>query len=217
MKKLLFPLVLLLSLTGCQTKPELREDIREFIANFNIKDAMDAYKKGGYTSEVNETSDGKKLTTRIEMEFSILDSENPTYVEVTTSLIDDAETSKVEVEFVEKDDKFYLSTNGELKESSLEECAGLIQQFFYKKVELEGEYHTQGWYYGDLVKNVAPVMQQYVTIDQEHELYVLDYTVHGDNEYHQTYSVNKLGMLVENHVSAVSASLTRTTDVSVHN
>ena len=222
MKKFLFPFMILACLTGCQTKPDLRQDIKEFISNFNIKDAMDTYKKGGYVKEVNEISNGKKLTTRIEMEFNYLSSEHPTYVEVTTNYENDVQTSKVEVEFVELDEKFYLSTNGELSESSLEECGELIQKFFYKKVDLDGEYHTQGWYYGDLIRNVAPVMQSYITIDQEKELYILDYTakdvIEGvETETRQNYSVNKLGMLVENHVSATNENIKRTTDVVVHN
>ncbi len=222
MKKFLFPFVILVCLTGCQTKPDLRQDIKEFISKFNIKDAMDAYKKGGYVKEVNEISNGKKLTTRVEMEFNYLSSEHPTYVEVTTNYENDVQTSKVEVEFVELDEKFYLSTNGELSESSLAECGELIQKFFYKKVDLDGEYHTQGWYYGDLIRNVAPVMQSYITIDQEKELYILDYTakdvIEGvETETRQNYSVNKLGMLVENHVSATNENIKRTTDVVVHN
>ena len=221
MKKFLFPAIILIALSSCSTKPELREDIKEFVSNFSLKNAMDTYKKGGYLKEIEEIKEGKKTLERIEMEFSYLDSAHPTYTKTTTNYIDDIESSKEEVEFVVLEEKYYISTNGELKESSLEECSELIKCFFYEKTQIEGEYHTQGMYYGDYILQVAPVLQNYITIDKDKELYLYNYETEGIQEgekvtYEQHYSVNKLGMLVENHVYAESKNNSRKTDVIVH-
>lgn len=221
MKKFLFPVILLITLSSCSTKPELRSDIKEFISKFSLKEAMDTYKKGGYIKEIEEINGEKKTLERIEMEFSYLDAAHPSYTKTTTKFVDDVESSKEEVEFVEIESKYYVSTNGELKESSLEECSELIKNFFYEKTQIEGEYHTQGMYYGDYILQVAPMLQNYITIDQDQELYLYNYETEGIQEgekvtYEQHYSVNKMGMLVENHAHVQSKNNSRKTDVVVH-
>ncbi len=218
MKKFVLPLVMLAALTSCNAKPELRKDIKEFIANFSLKASMDAYVTGGYTSTKVTTEGGTKTTVITSLEYSRVDEQHPTYVEVTTIYVNDEESSKTEIKFVEVDGEYYLSTNGELKPSSLNECKKLITKFFYKKTELDGTYHIQGYYYGDYLKEVAPVLQQYVTIDQENELYVHEYNVVQQNtEYYQKYTVNKLGMLVENHNTVENDSKKVEQDIYVHN
>lgn len=221
MKKFLFPVILLITLSSCSTKPELRADIKEFISKFSLIEAMDTYKKGGYIKEIEEINGEKKTLERIEMEFSYLDAAHPSYTKTTTKFVDDVESSKEEVEFVEIESKYYVSTNGELKESSLEECSELIKNFFYEKTQIEGEYHTQGMYYGDYILQVAPMLQNYITIDQDQELYLYNYETEGIQEgekvtYEQHYSVNKMGMLVENHAHVQSKNNSRKTDVVVH-
>ena len=218
MKKFILPLVMLASLSSCHAKPELRKDIKEFIANFSLKAAMEAYKTGGYTNTKETTKGGIKTKVVITLEFSIVDEEHPTYVEVTTNYENDVETSKVEVEFVENDGEYYISTNGELKPSSLKECKKLITKFFYKKTELDGTYHIQGYYYGDYLREVAPALQQYVTIDQDNELYIHEYdVVQQDTDIYQKYTVNKLGMLVENHNTIENSDKKVQQDIYVHN
>ena len=218
MKKLLFPLIFLVSLSSCHSKPELRKDIKEFISNFSLQEALNEYKSGGYTLTKVEVEDGKETKTEISLEYSRVDENHPTYVEVTTISIDDVISSSVEVSFVEIEGEYYLSTNGELEPSSLKEINSMITQFFYKKVEIDGQYHTQGYYYGDYLIEVAPVLQRYVTIDSEKELYVMDYSVtEGTKIYSQNYSVNKLGMLVENHAYAEDEGTSKKTDIYVHN
>lgn len=221
MKKFLFPVILLAALSSCSTKPELRADIKEFISKFSLKEAMDTYKKGGYIKEIEEINGEKKTLERIEMEFSYLDAAHPSYTKTTTKFVDDVESSKEEVEFVEIESKYYVSTNGELKESSLKECSELIKNFFCEKTMIEGEYHVQGMYYGDYILQVAPMLQNYITIDQDQELYLYSYEIEGIQEgekvtYEQHYSVNKMGMLVENHAYAQSKNNSRKTDVVVH-
>ena len=224
MKKLILPLVSLFALTGCHVKPELRKDIKEFLEQFSLKAAMEQYRAGGYTSRVEKIDKEKKVTTveYIEMEFSYLDALHPSYYKKTTNYRDEKITKVEEVEFVEIEEKYYISTNGELKESSLSECSDLITKFFFTIVKLDGEYHTGGWYYGDYLKEVAAVFQSYVTIDQENELYIMDYSVKQTQsgvttDYHQTYSVNKFGMLAENHVLSTNETKSTQTDIYVHN
>lgn len=218
MKKLLFPLIFLVSLSSCHSKPELRKDIKEFISNFSLQEALNEYKSGGYTLTKVEVEDGKETKTEISLEYSKVDENHPTYVEVTTISIDEVVSSSVEVSFVEIEGEYYLSTNGELEPSSLKEINSMITEFFYKKVEIDGQYHTQGYYYGDYLIEVAPALQKYVTIDSEKELYVMDYSVtEGKKIYRQNYSVNKLGMLVENHAYAEGEGISKKTDIYVHN
>ena len=85
MKKILLPLLVVLTLTGCHTKPELRKDIADFISQFSLKESMDTYKSGGYTYLVEDNIEGKKSVIRIEMEFSYLDANHPTYSKITTN------------------------------------------------------------------------------------------------------------------------------------
>lgn len=218
MKKLLFFALAPLILTSCQTKPELREDIKKFISKFSLQVALEEYKSGGYISTKVENSEGKETKTTITLEYSRIDENHPSYVQVTTILEDDVLTSNVEVSFVEKDDNYYLSTNGELKLSSLAEVNGLITKFFYEKTMIDGQYHVQGYYYGDYLKEVAPVLQNYVTIDQENELYEMDYSVpKGDSTMSQNYVVNKFGMLVENHITIANETKSVVQDIYVHN
>ena len=220
MKKVVLLFIPLLSILACSTKPELREDIAKFISNFTISKAMDTYKEGGYSQVVEDIEGERKAKECIEVEFSYLDSLHPTYSKTTTNYVNDVQTSIEEIRFIEIEDKYYLSTNGELKESSLEECSNLIKEFFYKQTQVDGEYHTQGMYYGDYIKQVAPVLQKYITIDETKELYLFDYLVSEkrgelENIYEQHYRVNKLGMLLENHVNGYSETKSRTTDILV--
>ena len=218
MKKLLFLIILLVCLTSCHSKPELRKDIKDFISQFSLEASLNEYKKGGYTSTKVETEQGKETKTVISLEYSRVDENHPTYVEVTTISENDVVTSNVEVRFVEIEGQYYLSTNGELKSSSLKEVNNLITQFFYKKTELDGQYHTQGYYYGDYLKEVAPALQRYVTIDQANKLYKMEYTVEkSDYTMSQNYSVNKFGMLVENHNTIANDEKAVVQDIYVHN
>ena len=218
MKKVVLPLALLTLLTSCHAKPELRKDIKEFIAQFSLSEAMAEYKTGGYTSTKEITEGETKTKTVINLEYSIVDDEHPTYVEVTTIYENDVETSKKEVEFVINEEGYFISTNGELQASSLREYKRIITKFFYKQTQLDGTYHTQGFYYGDYLQEVAPSLQQYVTIDQDNQLYIHEYDVtEKSTHYYQKYSVNKWGMLVENHNTVQNSNKKVQQDIHVHN
>ena len=222
MKKAIFPLIILLTLTGCSDKPDLRKDISDFISHFSLSESMEAYKSGGYISTRVDTTGEKALKTVVELEYSRVDQDHPTYVEVTTNYEDDVETSKVEVRFVESEGSYYISTNGELKPSSLKECNNLITKFFYKEVGVDGNYHTQGFYYGDYLKVVAPVLQNWVTIDQQNELYIYDISVTKvidglETTVSENYSINKLGMAVENHNYVGNETGYIEQDIYIHN
>ena len=221
MKKFVLPLVLLATLTGCNIKPELRKDIADFIAQFTLQGAMDEYKTGGYISTTLETEAGSTEKEMIEMNFSLTDVSHPTDVETTTNYVNDEITKKVEIEVVEENEQFYISTNGTYEPTTIKEIGDLIIKFFYKHVDLDGQYHTQGFYYGDYLKEVAPMVQSRVTIDQDHELYLYEYsaTVKDDEmvaTMSQNYSVNKWGMLEENHITITSDDKSLIQDIIVH-
>ena len=217
MKKFLFPLLTLLVLTSCSSKPELREDIKQFISQFSLETAMNEYKSGGYTSTTVDTTEGKEVKTVITLEYSRVDENHPTYEMVTTVSENDVVTSNVEVRFAEIDDEYYLITNDESEKSSLKEVNGLITKFFYETEPVEG-YHERGQYYGDLLKETSYKYQSFITIDQENELYILKGTVKVSGvTQRQNYSVNKFGMLVENHSVTENDVRSVVQDIYVHN
>ena len=218
MKRVVFPLLIAALLTSCSGKPELRKEIAEFISNFSLSEAIAHYQSGGYIS-TKVSKDGENITkTVVEMEYTTTDPEHPTYVETTTNYENDVMVSTVEIRFIQNESGDYISTNGELKESSVEECGKLITKFFYKQVDIDGQYHTQGFYYGDYLKEVAAALQQYVTIDHDNELYIHDYSVRQNNtDISQKYIINKWGMMLENHMKMENEEKSLQQDIIVHN
>ena len=222
MKIRLFPLLTVALLTSCNVKPELRKDIKQFISNFSLANAVEHYKTGHAVS-TKETIEGNNSTKEVEeITYSCLDDVHPTYLKVVTNFENGVETSKDTLEFVEIEGQYYLLTNGVYEESSLKECTKLITSFFYKKVEVDGSYHTQGYYYGDYIREVAPVLQKYVTIDTVNELYNYEYSVTESKDGEtvnmaQKYSVDKWGMLVSNHVLTESSNKTIARSIYVNN
>lgn len=219
MKKFVFPVAILALLVGCSGKPELRKDIAQFIAKFSLEAALEQYKTGGYVS-TKISSEGEATAKEvIELEYTFTDINHPTYVETTTVYENDVVTSTNEIRFVQNDDGDYLSTNGELAPYSAKDVIEkLIVKFFYKQVDIDGTYHTQGFYYGDYLKEVAAALQQYVTIDQEKELYIHDYSVNERNtDISQKYIVNKWGMMEENHLLMENEDKSLRQDIIVHN
>ena len=99
--------------------------------------------------------------------------------------------------------------NDEQKEISATEVSNLFVQFFYTTTQNEGQYHSGGYYYGDYVADISPVLQDYVTIDQENQLYIYDYNFENAEKTikrGQRYTVNSLGMIVENHKYAQNST-----------
>lgn len=218
MKKHVLSFVALIALVGCSGKPELRKDIKEFISQFSLDDAVSEYVTGGYTS-TKVTTIGESVTTEVvEMSYSLADQDHPTYTKTTT-----VNGEATVVTFVENEEGCFISTNGVLEPSSINECKGLITKFFYTDVQVNGTYHVGGWFYGDYLKEAAPWLQNYVTIDQENQLYIMEYTKSFKDDYGvdttktQKYSVNRYGMLVENHDLNENANKTVKQDIYVHN
>ena len=217
MKKITL-LLLVASLVGCAGKPALRKDIAEFIKNFSLEAAIEQYQSGGYISTKIESKDGVTNKVEVEMEYTAEDPSHPTYQEITKTYENDELISTVTVEYIEDDTGCYISTNGVKESSSPEECGKLITKFFYKQVDIDGQYHTQGFYYGDYLKEVAAGLQQYVTIDQEYQLYIHNYSVTERNtNISQIYVVNRWGMLEENHYLMENEERMLRQDIFVHN
>ena len=196
--------LLTMSLLSSCAKKELRSDIKDFVASFSLSESMLAYKHAGYTSEKESFIDGVKTNENTTLNFNILDEENPEYHLKTITKTND-EDEKVYEKFLSKnEEKIYLNeTEKEPVEYSINDVKLLVQDFFFTEVLLEGTYHCYGMYYGDLVLETARDFQEFVTIDQENELYELHYFTKGKGNgkpstLEQYYSVNKLGMLVKN-------------------
>ena len=211
-------LLLTAALVSCAGKPPLRKDVAEFIAQFSLETAMEQYKIGGYESTKIKTEDGVTTKEIETLEYTYTDLEHPTYRQEATIYKDDVVYSSQIVEFVQNEDGDFLSKNGELTPSSVKECHDLITKFFYKTVDIDGQYHTQGFYYGDYLKEVAAGLQKFVTIDQENQLYIMYYSVtERKTDILQNYIVNKWGMLQENHVKMINEEKSLQQDIYVHN
>ena len=218
MKKSVLSILAVVTLVSCNTTPKLREDIKEFISQFSLEAAVSEYVSGGYSSTTTTTIGDTITTETVVMDYSLVNSDHPTYLETTTK--NGATTNTVE--FVENEEGCFLSVNGVLEPSSINECKQLITNFFYTEIEY-GTYHAYGYYYGDFVSDSAPWVQKYVTIDQDNQLYIFEYSVTFkdddgvDTTQTQKYSVNRFGMLVENHVLTENINKAVKKDIIVHN
>ena len=196
-------LVMVSLLSSCNKK-ELRSDIKEFVASFSLSESIETYKHAGYISKKETFKDGVKTLENISLNFDVRDMENPSYEYKKITKINDGDEQILEKSLTKIENKIYfLETNKEAVEYSIEQVQNLILDFFYTETLLEGSYHCNGMYYGDLVLETARDFQEFVTIDADNSLYVFYHlkkmTVEEkDSSIEQYYSVNKLGMLVKN-------------------
>ena len=196
------PLIAMSLLSSCSV--ELRSDIKEFVASFSLSEAMATYKVAGYTSVKETKKDGVKTLENITLNFNVSDPENPEYHLTTSTKIDENEAQIVEKFSQKIENKFYLYETGkDPVEYTADQIKLLVRDFFYTKTMYDGDYHSNGMYYGDFVLETARDLQGFVEIDGENELYIFRHYTEGkvdglDSSVEQMYSVNKLGMLVKN-------------------
>ena len=202
LRKIVTSLLMVLLLSSCAK--EIRSDIKEFVASFSLSESMSTYKHAGYTSVKISKVDGVKTEENISLSFNTLDEENLTYNFTKKTKINDGEENIFQKFLTKNDGKYFLNeTNKEPVEYSVEEINLLVQEFFYKNVMYEGTYHCNGMYYGDLILETISELQGFVEIDQEKEWYIFSHKTSGkvdgkDSSVEQYYSVNKLGMLIQN-------------------
>ncbi len=202
LRKIVTSLLMVLLLSSCAK--QLRSDIKEFVASFSLSESMSTYKHAGYTSVKISEVDGVKTEENISLSFNTLDEENLTYTFTKKTKINDGEENIFQ-KFLTKDDgKYFLNeTDKEPVEYSVDQINLLVQEFFYKNVMYEGTYHCNGMYYGDLILETISELQGFVEIDQEKQWYIFSHQTSGkvdgkDSSVEQYYSVNKLGMLIQN-------------------
>lgn len=202
LRKIVTSLFMVLLLSSCAK--ELRSDIKEFVASFSLSESMSTYKHAGYTSVKISEVDGVKTEENISLSFNTLDEENLTYSFTKKTKINDGEENIFQKFLTKNDGKYFLNeTDKEPVEYSIDQINLLVQEFFYKNVMYDGTYHCNGMYYGDLILETIRDLQGFVEINEEKEWYIFSHKTSGkvdgkDSSVEQYYSVNKLGMLVQN-------------------
>lgn len=202
LRKIVTSLFMVLLLSSCAK--QLRSDIKEFVASFSLSQSMSTYKHAGYTSVKISEVDGVKTEENISLSFNILDEENLSYNFTKKTKINDGEENIFQKFLTKNDGKYFLNeTDKEPVEYSVDQINLLVQEFFYKNVMYEGTYHCNGMYYGDLILETISELQGFVEIDQEKQWYIFSHKTSGkvdgkDSSVEQYYSVNKLGMLIQN-------------------
>ena len=209
-------------LSSC-TNNYLRSDIKEFIASFSLEDSVSAYKHAGYTKTQTVYQDNKITKTVENMAFNVTDASHPEYRK-TIETFEDNEKKEEQTEYViEENNEFtFVAMDGSHIEYTLLQVHELVEKFFYTSVQAE-VVHLYGMYYGDYIRQIAVAAQQWVTIDQENELYVYEvsdkFTNNTGDEVreYQKYSINKLGMLVNNFLSRETDYLKVVTEIETYN
>ena len=221
LRKALFTLSVVALLTSCN-KVQIRSDIAEFIASFSLEESVRAYLEGGYTQTIISTTDeevSKEITT---FDFNVKDNQKPQYLKTVSTYKNDVlETEKSE-EIIIKDDKYYFKNDEGEKEYTLQECHDLIEKFFYEQSSFDDTYHSRGMYRGDYILQGIEYFQPYASINEEKSLMTFDisedsYDGNGQKTHiNSVYSVNTLGMLVEQNIVGSKTGLTKTLNLKVY-
>lgn len=206
-------------LTSCNKK-EIRSDIAEFIASFSVEAAVEAYKKTEFNKTQTVNKDGDKTVTIETINFDVTDPYNPQYHRETLKYVNDVLTESTDQYIKHENDQFFMVINEVEYDYDLEKCHDLIRQFFYKNTYIDGTYHTDGYYYGDIVKGSIEDTQEFMTVDEETELLTFSYcknsTVQGEEVREcSTFKVDKLGMLTYNLASAITPTKSAVTEIVI--
>lgn len=208
MKKKFIVLITIVSLLpACgQNRVKLRSDIEEFIASFSLEKAMETYAKVEFEEKTvhHNYKDGGDVKTDIlkTISFDYSDAHNIEYLEKTITKVNDVQTEEKIDHIITNEDKYYLTSGDITKEISADETNNYFVKFFYTTTQNDGRYHSGGMYYGDYLTDISCVLQDYVTIDMENSLYIYDYSFETASKTElrkQKYSVNSIGMIVNNY------------------
>ena len=206
-------------LTSCNKK-EIRSDIAEFIASFSVEEAVESYKK----TEMNKTQtvlkDGEKTVTIETINFDVTDPYDPQYHHHSDKYVNDVLTESVDQYLKHENDAYFGVINEVEYEYDLEKCHDLIRQFFYKNTYLDGTYHADGYYYGDIVKGSIEDYQNYITIDEEKQNLTFSHcqnqTQNGmDVRRCSTFVVDALGMLNYNLATTSAGQNEARTEITI--
>ena len=220
-KVITMSLLVISLLTSCN-KHVLRSDIAKFIASFSLNDAVQAYLEGGYEDTKIEDIEGKVTKTIETFSFNVRDVNKPEYSKTIKVYENDALSSETKEEIVNRNEKFYLEKTGQADiELTLQDCHSYVEKFFYKETMFEGSYHVQGMYYGDYINQSAEYFQNYITIDQENNLYIFEANIEQivdekPTKQYEKYVVNSWGMLDYLQVEMKNGTNTITQDIQVY-
>ena len=194
-KKYLVLVLPILLLTSCKNNLVLRSDIEKFIAPFSLEESIATYLSAGFNSDVESSIKGVVTTKHESMDFDVSDKSNISYsysyIHTENSEVKNEITSSISTE----NGKYFYTYNSDVSEITYEEVNNIIINFFYKRFDLN--IHQGGQYYGDLILEKAYSYQNYTTIDEEKNLYILDlHTESTNSSFKQVVEVNSLGMLV---------------------
>ena len=166
LRRSLLSLVLLPFLSGCGFENgSLRSEVAAFLSQFSLEEAVQAYKEAGYEKTVTAV-EGNKTTVTVEtVDFVAVDALHPTYKFDTTVTENDQAKEHTYLEIYEKDGAFVKKTEDGESPSSLEECHRHIETYFYKETAADAV-HLYGMYYGDYLRQIAPSLQNLVSIDE---------------------------------------------------
>ena len=214
--------VSLLALGACNKQIKLREDIADFIENFSLTQAVEAYKKVEMIKEIYTNDNGVIGLKRETITFDVNEVTHPEYRYETKEYEGETLVKTSEEYLLYEEETIYLMHGGEKREYTLEQAHALIQNFFYKKTYLDGTYHTDGYYYGDIISRSAVDYQRYITIDVENELLLFKgQSQNKANNETVTRSselvIDKLGMLIKNVAIAKSDTKESKTEINIKN
>ena len=205
MKRRTFAIISILAmtlLTSCNKK-EIRSDIAEFIASFSVEEAVESYKKTEMNKTQTVTKDGELTVTIETINFDVTDPYNPQYHRHSDKYVNEVKTESNDQYIKHEKDAYFVVINDIEYEYDLEKCHDLIRQFFYKNTYLDGTYHADGYYYGDMVKGSIEDYQNYMTIDEEKHNLTFSHcqnTIQNGEDVRRcsTFIVDTLGMLTYN-------------------
>ena len=206
-KRFIACLAVISLLSSCaQNKIELRSDIKEFIASFSLQKAMETYVKVHYEERtihhILEDGVDKKTDTLKIIDFDFSDSHSIEYLEKIVTKENDVLSEEKQEHIITNEDKYYLVSIDNEQELTADEVNNYFVKFFYVTTQNDGRYHSGANYYGDYLTDISYVLQDYVTIDKENSLYIYDYSFENASKTEtrkQKYSVNSIGMIVDNY------------------
>ena len=222
MKRRTFATIFILAMTLLSScgKKEIRSDIAEFIASFSVEAAVEAYKKTEFNKVQTVHLDGDVTVTYETINFDVTDTQDPQYHRHLETYVNDALTESIDQYIKHENDAFYVVINESEYEYDLEKCHDLIRQFFYKNTYLDGTYHADGYYYGDMVKGSIEDYQDYIIINQDIQKLVFSHcqnqTQNGrDVRRCSTFHVDALGMLTYNFAVTTAGEDEARTEITI--
>ena len=216
------PLFAVISLlTSCGSRP-IRSDIIQFIASFSITESRAQYKEAGY--ETNIVSTDENMVTRVTetLDFNIKDLDNISFEHRYTRYDNDvlSDTSYYK-HVVKKEGQYYFVDNDVETSITSEQIISQYVTIFFYKSNFQ-EIYQYGMYMGDTLKTVMSDIQDYVTVDFDHNTLTYDIPmgVKKDAEgydFEEILVVDNIGMLKSCYIKQTNTIVEMETNTIVYN